>query len=738
MERKKGSKYRRTIFFYFMAIAVVPLLLFGVYAYQSASSALRENIRRTNETALMQVENRVESVLHEVRQDAMRLAVNSQLSQIINQDIEDIPYQELRNLIDEISGSETYINYLNGYSLINYKKGWVLSNKGMMSMQEVSNPEWLRLVKEDASKVFWINHAGQEEGRELIEREHVNNHYLTFVVKVPTYTPHTDSALVLNLKESAMEDIFEGSLGSGSLLVFDQNGLPIYGANHELQEFYRDNPQKLDMQDNATAFYRQDQYDVVMKKASVSGWTFIAAHNSDVAQSQLRQIPITMCGIMMAVLVLSGIISSFGTFQVYRPVKTLMDRNDVLSDMIERQKGQLAELFAMRLIRGRMSKEAIQATKERLGFSFQPSLCVVAALFCQNLEGDHQQMEQDLLNLELLEGMPDEIREILAFPPFVYTRAIVMILDGESKERVEQKLLALRNCLSVYASGACGGYLNMGVSQLFGKESGFQKAYHESLEALKINERFERQEEEADLSIEDSSITYYADLIGQKESFSGYNLVLDAAIKEAVDAGDQERAFTIVEEFLRDMNKSKVVLYEQHYYRYRFLLAILSVPTDAGIPIHDLFPKEQDDLFAHFSQLYDNQAVKHFYENQVIIPVIQKMNQFRKSSSEVVMEKIMNLIASCQGDLTLSECAERLGYHPSYIWRVMKQTQDVTFTDYIAEQKLELATKMLLETELSVAEIAEKMNYSNAQNFIRVFKKHKDVTPGQFRKQNKE
>ena len=72
--------------------------------------------------------------------------------------------------------------------------------------------------------------------------------------------------------------------------------------------------------------------------------------------------------------------------------------------------------------------------------------------------------------------------------------------------------------------------------------------------------------------------------------------------------------------------------------------------------------------------------------------------------------------------MTLAECAQELGYHPSYIWRVLKNTRDITFTDYIAEQKLRIATRLLEETELSVSEIAERLSYSNAQNFIRLFK----------------
>ena len=110
------------------------------------------------------------------------------------------------------------------------------------------------------------------------------------------------------------------------------------------------------------------------------------------------------------------------------------------------------------------------------------------------------------------------------------------------------------------------------------------------------------------------------------------------------------------------------------------------------------------------------------------------LEKFRKSSSEVVLEKIMNLVQQTKGDITLAECAEKLGYHPSYIWRVMKNTRDITFTDYLAEQKIEMAKEMLTQTQMSISEIAENLNYSNAQNFIRLFKKHMDITPGQYRK----
>lgn len=763
--RAKGSAYRKRIFIYFMAIAIVPLLVLGVYSYRSATMAVRKNIRQANETALIQVENKAENALDAVRQNFMRMASGTMVEEIAGQEFDAIPYPKLREFMDAVTGDETYINYAGGYSFISYKKKWVLSNKGVTPFSRISNLEWLKEIEADGRKLFWLNRSQEPTGDALIRSEYVNDNYLTFVVKAPTYTSYSDMAFVVNISQDSFERLLGNNLGSGSLVVFDENDCLVYSENPAVSSYYEEKREALKDTDEAGIRTGEGRYDIVKRKAALSGWTFIAAYDPSVADGQLRQIPITMTCMILAVLVIIGIISGFGTVRVYQPVQNLvaqvrgivppdesgeedgdefrligngihrlLGHNEELQDLIERQKNQLTELFAFRLIRGRLNAEEIRQTRERLKISFQEYLCVVSVIFCQKAEGEREQMEQDVLNLELLKNMPEEIRKILLFPPFVHTRAIVMILDGVDAAKVEQKILALRNCLSVYVGEACGGYVDMGVSRIFTGETEFRRAYNESLEALKINEYYDRDEDTEGISMEDSSVTYYADLSRQNTGSAGYNLVLDTAVKTAVDEGNQTEAYAIVDEFLRDMNRSGVVLYEQQYYHQRFLLAILSVPADAGIPIHDIFPEGEGSLFARFNQLYDSQSIRKFYEREVIVPVIARMNQFRKSSSEVVLEKIMHLVEERGGDLTLAECADQLGYHPSYIWRVMKHTKDMSFTDYIAGQKLELAKKMLAETEVSVAEIAERLSYSNAQNFIRVFKKHMGMTPGQYRK----
>lgn len=761
-KKRKTLTYRWRIFTYFMAIAIIPLLVLGFYSYHRATETVRISIRQSNEAALVQVENKTENVLDAVRQNFLHVARSSDTVDMMNRYYDELPYTSLSRFIDAICSDVSYINYADSYSFLNYKKRWVLSNKGISPMDQIENQQWLEELSDAYQHIFWINHIGNESEDGIIQSDYINDHYLMFVVKLPTYTAHTDAAFVVNLKQSAMEELFRGSLGNGSLTVLDQNGKVVYSENDAVNHYYEEHPEAVGQGKEISIETEDGRYDIVKRKAPASGWTYIASYSPAVANSQLRPILLIMGGIIAVVLLLIGVISGFGSFIVYKPVKnlvtqmremfpgkepedefdliqegihSLVDDNEELRNMIERQRSQLSELFAIRLIRGRIKKEEIQQAKKKLQMEFQPCLCVASVIFCPRHELDRDQTGMDALNLELLNHLPKEIRSMLVFPPFIYTRVIIMVVEGNNRNKIEEKLLALRNCLSVFVSEICGGYIDMGVSRIFENESGFRRAYNESLEALKINEYSDRDEDTEGISMEDSSVTYYGDLIQHGAGGNDYNLVLDAEIKEAIDACDQEKAFAITDEFLKEVNKSGVVLYEQHYYFHRFLLAILSVPADAGIPIYDLFPEGEENLFLQFNQIYDGRNIRSFYESKVIVPVISRMNQFRKSSSEMVLEKIMELVEESGGDLTLSECAEKLGYHPSYIWRVMKNTRDITFTNYVAEQKLEMAKRLLAETDLSVAEIAERLSYSNAQNFIRLFKKHMGITPGQYRKQ---
>lgn len=218
--------------------------------------------------------------------------------------------------------------------------------------------------------MFWINHAQKPDSSELIQAEYANDNYLTFVVKVPTYTEFSNAAFLFNLDRNSFEGMLKKSLGNGALVVFDDNGKLVCSENQAVADYYQQNPNELKRPYVTSIHTKAGSFDIVKTQAAISGWTFIAGYDPALADGQLKQIPIivpangqTEAGSDEFLLINQGI-------------HTLAGHNEELQNMIDRQKNQLAELFAFRLIRGRLNEAEIKQTGERLKISFLSSLCV--------------------------------------------------------------------------------------------------------------------------------------------------------------------------------------------------------------------------------------------------------------------------------------------------------------------------------------------------------------------------
>jgi len=85
--------------------------------------------------------------------------------------------------------------------------------------------------------------------------------------------------------------------------------------------------------------------------------------------------------------------------------------------------------------------------------------------------------------------------------------------------------------------------------------------------------------------------------------------------------------------------------------------------------------------------------------------------------------------------ITLSEISELVNMSPVSFNRFIKKRTGKTFITYINDTRISFASRWLLETNLSIGEIAFKCGFNNIANFNRLFKKSKKCTPKQFREE---
>lgn len=83
--------------------------------------------------------------------------------------------------------------------------------------------------------------------------------------------------------------------------------------------------------------------------------------------------------------------------------------------------------------------------------------------------------------------------------------------------------------------------------------------------------------------------------------------------------------------------------------------------------------------------------------------------------------------------LSLQELSASVGMSPKYFCRFFKDATHRTPVDYVAYYRIEAACHAFSATELNVTQVAMDLGFSDVNYFIRCFKKHKGVTPGQYR-----
>ena len=85
--------------------------------------------------------------------------------------------------------------------------------------------------------------------------------------------------------------------------------------------------------------------------------------------------------------------------------------------------------------------------------------------------------------------------------------------------------------------------------------------------------------------------------------------------------------------------------------------------------------------------------------------------------------------------ITRAQMAKKLKCSPGYISRLAKKFNGVDYVTLATTYRLEHAAKLLTETNMTIAEIAEEAGYEYLSYFYKQFKKHYGVTPRQYRDQ---
>ena len=82
---------------------------------------------------------------------------------------------------------------------------------------------------------------------------------------------------------------------------------------------------------------------------------------------------------------------------------------------------------------------------------------------------------------------------------------------------------------------------------------------------------------------------------------------------------------------------------------------------------------------------------------------------------------------------SLSDVADAITVNASYLSTRFKRDGHKTVTDYIHSKKIGMAQYYLRNSKDSISSIAEKVGYQDDNYFYKMFKKHTNLTPSEYR-----
>ncbi|TDL92436.1 AraC family transcriptional regulator [Vibrio vulnificus] len=106
-------------------------------------------------------------------------------------------------------------------------------------------------------------------------------------------------------------------------------------------------------------------------------------------------------------------------------------------------------------------------------------------------------------------------------------------------------------------------------------------------------------------------------------------------------------------------------------------------------------------------------------------------------SSEWIKDILIYINEHIDEPLTLTALAQKALVSPAHFSRVFKETTGIGLVVYLNTKRIIKAKELLLETNHTIAHIAEMCGFESMPQFYRTFKKYNEKTPATFRKENR-
>ncbi|WP_028549640.1 helix-turn-helix domain-containing protein [Paenibacillus sp. UNC451MF] len=751
----RSSKYFTRLLMYSLLIGSIPAIIVGIISYYKASTIVQDKVNQSSMATLQQTQLRVEQILKTIDHSVTQYISSPLVVNAMSLPYSAAHYQVYNEMYQSMVRTQTFELTINNMTVLNLKGQWGIDNNNIFTFDDVRNLDQLLRFEKLPSFSLWVTD------------EDKSSPSINLVKKIPLNSLKANGLAIVTIAESQLARLLAADSRIGSIMVMDKDYRLLSRSDQKVQQsgleqLVAEVQRRSETEGQFNVELDGDNTSVIMRKSSYNGWIYMSAISIKDITRDSRSIGWVTLFVCLLMVLVTGGLALFGSRTFYRPVRKLVAtmadrfgdlpeeaRNDEfaligyrLQSMLQTESRLLAQLtghvrelkqfFVMKLIRGEEKESQLPVRLKEYGYQANWEWHAVLAIQIDSLErSQYNENDRDLLLFAIANIAGELIPAEERLDPVLLEQSQITVVGGAgiTDEEYKNRLFAVAELIQRTVLHYLKLQISIGISRPQKRLIDISVSAEQALEALRYRIRYGPE-----------SVLFIDDVQPEDVVSSVFPHRAAKELYDAVKLAERTRADELLERCI------ELIFREQADWRqYRMaLVRLYTMLTELGQSETtadtkkdtetELPPDQERQLFDRLLDLKSQEEIRLWFYDTVIAPIMRRLEQQSKSHAKKISDQITDLIHQrFDTELTLEACARQLNYHPNYLGPLFSKEKGISFSEYLQNYRLQMAKRWLVETDMKIADIAERLTYTNPQNFIRFFRKMENMTPGQYR-----
>ncbi|WP_216628795.1 helix-turn-helix domain-containing protein [Neobacillus dielmonensis] len=744
---KHKPKYFYRIFIPFILVGTLGMILFNGFAYLFTKNSFEDKITKEKQESVVQTMNTLEQKLQTLDYTFNSYIHDTAYKSYIRQPLTVSQFDQYRSIHEQLNYISSFGPNQTSVDLVSLEGNWRINEKGLKQLTEQDRSEIEAAYLSLPHDSTWIKEEQQDKTIKLIKR-------------TPFYQSKKYGVMIIDIPLKSFSNLIYQSSENSPIYIYSKDGQLLFPNSIEKDDSINQKVIKSLLNQHERTGITDinlkgtDKYKVVYSKSDYNGWLYVSKiSDADLAQNMKATMisSILMSSFLLLITLIIAYVSSdylskpIRELQKFIPlvkkegvkdefelignsIREVLAKNQSLEDMVTSQQEQLKTLFMFHLFHGRMDGQEIQ--EEMQGFDYTKTwacLYVIAIQFDSLENSQYTRNDKDLLLVSTNQIVSELIDPSERLTPIVYdseTQATIFICHDTDYEQHVLEINQFGEKIQSRIKEIFNLSISIGISKPFENLTDSRTGLLQGIDSLKYR-----------LKVGKGSIIFYESISGtynNKQINTYFPKMLENQLFDTIKLGESEKAKEILHLLLADMYKHSPTPQELELNMMRFVNDLMGLMQVMGMDTIEV--DGQKTIYQEISEMNTAEEIELFIKNKIVYPLTDMIVERTDSQFKTIADKMLYIIHhEYDTELSLESIASRLHYNKNYLSSIFKKEFNQSFSKYLSLYRFDMAKKWLKETNLSVKEISEKLQYNNSQNFIRSFQKIEGTTPGKYR-----